>query len=142
MVKLWVVSVCVCILLAVSLPVTAQTTSNPPLVRMERQTFDQDTCMLVRNDGQFHLERLAPGMGQNRIYEGTLPEGALSELQKILDTDDFKNLTQAKIQMALVGEDRDQLLVAVDRNGSWESLHFTSGGSRKPFKNTIDPLVK
>ena len=98
--------------------------------------------MLVRNDGQFHLERLAPGMGQNRIYEGTLPEGALSELQKILDTDDFKNLTQAKIQMALVGEDRDQLLVAVDRNGSWESLHFTSGGSRKPFKNTIDPLVK
>jgi len=98
--------------------------------------------MLIRNDGQYHLERLAPGMGQSRIYEGTLPESAMSDLQKILNTDDMRSLTQAKIHMALVGEDRDQLLVAIDRDGSWQSLHFTSGASRKPFKNTIDPLVK
>jgi hypothetical protein len=118
------------------------TGSSTPLVRMERQTYDQDVCVLVRESGQFHMERLAPGMGQSRIYEGTLPDSAFSELRTLLNSDDLKNLTQAKIQMALVGEDRDQFLVAVDRDGSWQSLHFTSGASRKPFKNAVEPLVK
>jgi hypothetical protein len=141
--KLLPVIVVVCAVSATSLPGLAQGSgSSSPLLRIQRQTYDQDVCMLVRNDGQFHMERLAPGMGQSRVYEGTLPEAAMSDLQKILNTDDMKSLTQAKIQMALVGEDRDQLLFAIDRDGSWQSLHFTSGASRKPFKNAVDPLVK
>src|SRR5215469_3575993 len=96
--------VVVCTFLVGSFSFAQSSGSSAPLVRMERQTYDGDVCMLVKNDGQYHLERLAPGMGQSRIYEGTLPEASLSDLQKILNTDDFKNLSQAKIQAALVGE--------------------------------------
>jgi hypothetical protein len=112
------------------------------LVRMQRQNSDENICMLVHKDRKYHLERLYPGFGQTRIYEGTLQALPFSELQEILNSDDFKNLTQAKIQMALVGEDRDQLLVAVRRDLGWQSLQFTTGASRKPFRSTVEPLVK
>ena len=44
--------------------------------------------------------------------------------------------------MELVGENIDHLLLAVNRPNGWQSLNFPTGKSRKPFKNSLDPLVK
>ena len=66
---------------------TSATSDSAPLVRIERQIRAEDTCMLVRNSGQYHLERVVLGLGQTRIFEGTLPADAFSQLQQMLNTD-------------------------------------------------------
>ena len=131
----------ICAPIFVEAPAYAQILNlSTALVRMQRQNSDENIGMLVHKDRKYHPERLSPGFGQTRTYEGTLQALSFSEPQQILNSDDFENLTQAKIQMALVGEDRDQLLVAVKRD--WQSLQFTTGASRKPFRRTVERLVK
>jgi len=120
----------------------ADTSDSTPLVRIERQIRVEDTCMLVRNNGQYHLERVVLGLGQTRIFEGTLPAESFSQLQQMLNTDEVKQLSQSQIKMELVGEDLDHLLLAVNRPTGWQSLNFPTGKSRKPYKNSLDPLVK
>jgi hypothetical protein len=121
---------------------SSDTSSGTPLMRMERQTRDEDVCILVRNDGQFHLERVALGLGKSRVFEGTLPGDSMSQLQQMLNVGELKQLSQSQIKMELVGEDLDQLLLSVNRANGWQSLNFTAGKSRKPFKNSVEPLVK
>jgi hypothetical protein len=111
-------------------------------MRLERQTRSEDVCVLVHSDGQFHLERIAPGVFQSRIYEGTFPADQVAELRQMLDNDKLKGATQQQIKMELVGEDQDQVLLAIDRANGWQSLHFPSGNSRKPYKEALDPLLK
>jgi hypothetical protein len=104
-----------------------------PLMRMERQTRNEDVCILARSDGQYHLERVALGLGKSRVFEGSFPADSMSQLEHMLNVE---------IEMELVGEDLDQLLLAVNRPNGWQSLNFPTGKSRKPFRNSVDPLVK
>lgn len=112
------------------------------LVRLERQTRDEDVCILVRRDGQFHLERIALGFDRSRVFEGAFPSADVSELEQMLNTDKLKDLTQSQITAALIGEELDHVLLAIRRPTGWQSLNFPTGGSRKPFRDSLDPLVK
>src|ERR1700680_3397000 len=67
------------------------------LLRLERQTRDEDVCMLVRRDGQFHLERIALGFDRSRVFEGTFPPADVSELEQMLNNEKLKDLTQSQI---------------------------------------------
>ncbi len=112
------------------------------LVRMERQTRDEDVCILVRRDGQFHLERIALGVDRSRVFEGAFPSSVISELEQMLDADELQQLSQSNIKMALVGEELDHVLLAIRRSNGWQSLNFPTGASRKPFRKSLEPLVK
>src|SRR5260370_31204394 len=85
------------------------------LVRMERQTRDEDVCILVRRDGQFHLERVALGVDRSRVFEGSFPNSTISELEQMLDADELRQLSQSSINMALVGDELDNVLLAILR---------------------------
>jgi hypothetical protein len=112
------------------------------LLRMERQTREEDICILVSPNGEFHLERIGIGFDRSRVFEGSFPANSVSELQQMLDNDQLKQLTQGQIGMALVSEELDHVLLAVQRPTGWQSLNFPTGSSRKPFRNSLDPLVK
>lgn len=131
-----------CVLAGLAVWGQTAASDNTPLMRIERQIRVEDTCMLVRNDGQFHLERVVLGLGKTRIFEGNLPADSFSQLQQMLNADELKQLSQSQIKMDLVNEDLDHLLLAVNRANSWQSLNFPTSKSRKPFKNSLDPLVK
>ena len=118
----------------------AASSDSPFLMRMERQTREENVCMLVQKDGHYHLERVITG--RPRVFEGTLETAAITELDPLLNSDQLVNLKQAQIETTLVSEDMDQVLVAVGRPSGWQSLQFPSGKSRKPFKGVMDPLVK
>ncbi len=107
-------------------------------VRMERQTREENVCMLLQQDGHYHLERIVTG--RPRVFEGTLEPSAVSELQPLLNQ--LASLKQAQIETSLVSEDMDQFVIAINRSNGWQSLRFPSGKSRKPYKTTMDPLVK
>ena len=119
----------------------SQTASDSPfLVRMERQTREENVCMLVQQNGHYHLERIITG--RPRVFEGTLDSSAVSELQPLLNSDQLTNLKQAQIETSLASEDMDQVLIAIERPYGWQSLNFPSGKSRKPYKAVMDPLVR
>ncbi|PYX28469.1 MAG: hypothetical protein DMG80_16585 [Acidobacteria bacterium] len=109
-------------------------------MRMERQTREENVCMLVQQDGHYHLERLITG--RPRVFEGTLGSPAVDELEGLLNSDQLTNLKQAQIETSLASEDMDQVMVAISRPYGWQSLNFPNGKSRKPYKQTMDQLVR
>jgi len=118
----------------------AANSDSPFLMRMERQTREENVCMLVQQNGHYHLERII--IGRPRVFEGTLETSAINELEPLLTSDQITNLKQAQIETTLAGEDMDQVMVAIWRPYGWQSLNFPSGKSRKPYKAVMDPLVK
>src|ERR1700751_1818207 len=78
--------------LALTLPCLAQVSGDLYLVRVERQTREENVCMLVQKDGHFHLERVVAG--RPRVYEGTLESSALAELEPHLNAPQIVGLKQ------------------------------------------------
>jgi hypothetical protein len=110
------------------------------LLRIERQTREEDVCMLVRQDGHYHLERVIDY--HPRVFEGELDAAALKDLAPLLGSQQLIDLRQSKIEMTLVGEDMDHVLLAVSRPDGWQSLNFPSGDSRNPHKAAVEPLLR
>src|SRR6266478_4592722 len=116
------------------------TTAVPYLLRMERLRSDQDVCVLVQRDGQYHLERLHPyGI---RVFEGKLPNGALASLESLLMKDRLLRLQQSDIDIPLITGDLDNLFVSVLHRDHWQNLEFSSAESRKPYEEFLNPLLK
>jgi hypothetical protein len=112
----------------------------PYLLRMERLRADQDVCVLVQRNGQYHFERLHPyGI---RVFEGMLSNGALTSLENFLTKDELFRLQQSDIGVPLVTGDLDKLFVSVLRPAHWQNLEFDSAESRKPYEDFLDPLLK
>ena len=107
---------------------------------MERMRAAEDTCVLLRGDGQYQLERLFAD--RTDIFEGSIPPAELQELQHVLDSDELFHLKQEKISAPLIHYDFDQLLVGVLRPGYWQNLRFPDSESRKAYRQSLDPLLK
>src|SRR4051812_8630577 len=97
-------------------------TDNPYLMRMERQTHDENVCMLVQQNGRFRLERIITG--RTRVFEGTLDSASVNELVPLLNSSELTNLRQNQIESMLVSEDMDAVIIAVLRPTGWQSLNF------------------
>jgi len=112
----------------------------PYLLRMEQLQADKDVCVLVRRDGQYHLERLHPyGMG---VSEGKLSNGELASLETLLTKDRLFQLQQSDLAGPNAAENLDKLFVSVLRPGHWQNLEFDSARSRKPYEEFLSPLLK
>jgi len=118
----------------------SQDTAGIYLARMEHQTREEDVCILVLKDGRYHLERAA--MGRVRVFDGTLGSPALTELEPLLAVNRLVDLKQSQIESTPVGEDIDQAMITISRPNGPQTLTFSSGKSRKPFKSEIDPILK
>lgn len=128
-----------CILILSSL-CQSQDADSPYPVRMERQTHEEDVCMLVQKDGHYRLERTA--LGRSRVFIGTLDSSALTELEPLLTANRLVDLKQSQIETTPGGGDIDQVMITITRPNGRQTLTFSSGKSRKPFKTEIDPILK
>src|SRR5882672_777462 len=126
--------------LVLAIPCLAQVGGSPYLVRMERQTREENVCMLVQKDGHYHLERTVAG--HPRVFEGTLEPPNLAELEPHLNAQEIIDLKPTQIEGASPGEDVDQVMITIPRPTGWQKLIFPSSKSRKPFKTDMDPILK
>jgi hypothetical protein len=110
------------------------------LMRLERLRRDQDVCVLVRGDGQYHSEVLYPA--KTEIFEGVLREDELRDLVKTLSQDRLFQLQQKDIRTPLLASGRDQITLSVLRPGYWQNLSFPSAESRASVSDLLDPLLK
>lgn len=109
------------------------------LLRMERMLANENQCVLLRGDGQFHFEGEVRDSMQ--IFEGTVSPADLQKVEHLVNSDEILQLSQEKIAAPLIGFP-DELFVSVARPGHWQNLRFPTPDTRKPFRESLDPLLK
>ena len=118
----------------------AQRPEDEVLVRMQRVRRDENVCVLVKRSGEYELEKIYPA--KSEVYAGTLPAAGISELERSLNSDDLRRLSQKQISLPPGTESLEQLYFAIRRQEGWQRLTFSTTESRKPFANFLDPLTK
>jgi hypothetical protein len=133
-------------LLVLCLPLSGQNTAGsalaayPYLLHLETMNFDQQVCVLLQRDGEFHLEEEKGD--HTKVFEGSLSDGELLEIKKLIDDDQLRILTQKQIVPPSANILMDELHVDVFRGDHWQDLFFLDVSSRKPFDRSIAPLVR
>ena len=117
-----------------------ETGASTYLLRLERAHYLQSVCVLLRGNGQYHLERHNPQ--KIRIFEGSLHDDELRNVVHIVSGDRLFNLEQKQIPDLMLKADNDQVILEVHRPGSWQQLIFPDSASRQPFRDAMDPLLK
>jgi hypothetical protein len=103
---------------------------------------EENTCVLLRGDGQYHYERLHTRTQRYDVFEGSLAADDLQAIQKVISGDELFSLTQNKIPAPIFQRGHDEVLLSVLRPGSWQNLTFSSPDTRAPFHQSMDYLVK
>ena len=117
-----------------------QSDTTHPLIRMERIQPGEAICVLVSSDGNYRLEKLY--RSKNELYVGTISSGALTELRNLISVAPLPNLSQRDVHTPLVTDTFDELDLAILREKGWQQLKFGSPEGRKPYKESLDPLLR
>ena len=127
--------------LVTGIPVSAQDEPAGPayLLRLERMRLDGNVCVLVRSDGQYHLER--SDWEHTDVFEGDLPEQDLHNLEHWVGENELFDLTQERIVAPLFPGPKDQFALGVNRPGHWQNLLFPSPSTWRPFTQSVVPLA-
>ena len=107
---------------------------------MERLQPGEDVCVLVAEDGNYRLEKLFRSKAE--LYVGSLDAAQVEELHAMLAADTLATMSQADIHHPLVTDTLDRLELAAWRADRWQELKFFSADSRKPFRASLDPLLR
>jgi hypothetical protein len=123
-----------------------QSTANAPpgklryLLRISRATPHLDTCVLLRGDGNYHLERDRDDATE--VYEGEVAAEELSKLQQWLDNEQLRKLTNDQIVAPLVVRSVESLQINIFREDHVQYLLFPSIDSQSPFHESLAPLLE
>src|SRR3989442_15970668 len=119
---------------------TSQTGAIPYFLRLERLRPYVDVCILVRSDGQYHLEILE--REKIRILEGTLSTTVLDGLKQTASSEKLIELQQQDIRTPLVESGKDEGLVSNLRLGRWQKLKISGEPTHGPYREVIEPFLK
>lgn len=107
---------------------------------MERVQSGEAVCALISDDGSYRLEKVM--QNKNEMYMGTIDPSRLDQLRKLLANQQLNGLSQADIHKPLITDTADDVQLAIRRDAGWQELLFLSPASRKPFKESLDPLLR
>jgi hypothetical protein len=134
------------LLIGLVLPALPQTTAGTPLdkypylLRISRVVPHLDTCVLLRQDGGYHLER--DHDESTEVYEGEVSGDELSKLHGWLEDEQLRRLTRDQIMTPLVITKVESLQINIFRGDHWQDLLFPSSESQMPFRESLSPLLE
>jgi len=143
--KLIFVAGCFFTVTTVSLRAQLITSSQPTndaayLMRLERVRRGLDLCVMVRGNGEYHLERHTSDKA--RIFEGNLNADETRQLIRIVSADQLYDLEQTQISDPMLRSEFDQVFLSVLRPiDSWQKLSFPDPQSREPYRESLVPLL-
>jgi hypothetical protein len=111
----------------------------PYLLRMSRVIPHLESCVLLRRDGGYHLER--DHDESSDVYEGELSAEELARLQHWVDDEQLQALTRDQIVTPLVSQAEDEVQINIFRSDHWQDLLFLSSESRAPI-HALAPLLE
>ena len=121
-------------------PMTPAAANYPYLLHLETMNFDDQACVLLRRDGQFHLEHERGS--RTKIFEGVLSQPKMQEVQTLINDPMLRQLTEKQIVAPTGAIMLDELHVDIFRGDRWQDLFFVDDSSRRPFEHSIAPLVR
>jgi hypothetical protein len=115
--------------------------SAPPsyLMRLVHAHTYENVCVLVRGDGQYHLERETAA--KTDIFEGRLPLSELQRVEHFLAANELFELAEDKALKPASAGDSVQVILSVHRPGRWQNLTFPTPASWESFHESVVPLV-
>jgi hypothetical protein len=115
--------------------------STPPayLMRLVHAHTYENVCVLVRGDGQYHLERETAQ--KTDIFEGTLPLPELQRVEHLLSANELFELAEDKTLKPASAGASVQVILSVHRPGRWQNLTFPTPASWESFHESVVPLV-
>jgi hypothetical protein len=119
---------------------SAKAQSTPGIVRIERMESGEAVCALVQDDGGYRLEKLF--QAKTEMYTGFLDSTAVGQLHSLLANEQLVKLSQQDIRDPLISDSFEHLQLDIWRGQAWQELLFTAPASRKPFKESLDPLMR
>jgi hypothetical protein len=117
----------------------AQGATYQPFFRIERLKTGEDLCVLVAEDGNYHMERYYPP--KTEIYVGVLDTAQIAQIHAMLAAGLLPSLSQAEIQNPLVSREMEIVQLNIMGKNGWRQLRFTAPESRKPYRASLDPLL-
>ena len=109
-------------------------------MRLERVRRGLDLCVMVRGNGEYHLERHTSDKA--RIFEGNLNADETRQLIRIVSADQLYDLEQTQISDPMLRSEFDQVFLSVLRPiDSWQKLSFPDPQSREPYRESLVPLL-
>jgi hypothetical protein len=112
---------------------------SPYLVRVHRATPGNTICVLLRHDGQFHLE--TSHRDRTKVLEGSLPSAELLKVQRMLDSDGLPRLSQDKPASPKTTHVSEILQISIFRTDHWQNLVFVDDNGSQPVPRSLGPLV-
>ena len=110
------------------------------LMRLVHAHNYENVCVLVRGDGQYHLERETAQ--KTEVFEGTLVLADLQRIERLLSAEELFELTEDKILKPPLAEHDVQLILSVHRPGHWQNLTFPQASSWELYHESVLPLVQ
>jgi hypothetical protein len=131
--------------LLLGIPAWAQSPADPStapsyLMRLVHAHNYENVCVLVRADGQYHFERETAQ--KTDIFEGTLAQAEMQQLEHLLTAQELFELTEDKIAKSAVDEHAVQVILSVHRPGHWQNLTFPQASSWESYHESVLPLVQ
>lgn len=119
----------------------ANTESSSYLMRIQRTTPRSAICVLLRHDGQFHLETTHDD--RIRVMEGSLPGSELLKVQQMLDSHGLPQLSSEKLASPSTTRPFGLLQISIFRSDHWQNLILTTDkDSRTEIRRSLNPLLK
>jgi hypothetical protein len=111
----------------------------PYLLRLQRTIPGSASCVLLRNDGQFHLEQTHGD--RTKVFEGTVSSSKLLEVQRILNEHGVPLLSQENPNSPGTTHVSEILQVSIFRIDHWQNLVFISNNSSQTVPTSLEPLT-
>ncbi len=119
----------------------ASTEISSYLMRIQRTTPRSAICVLLRHDGQFHLETTRDD--RIKVMEGSLPGSELLKVQQMLNSDGLPRLSSEKLSSPRTTRPFEVLQISIFRNDHWQNLIFTTDNdSQTETRRSLNPLLK
>ncbi len=110
------------------------------LLRLERVRNRQGVCVLLRGNGQYHLEHHTAE--KVRVFEGNLDSDETIQLVRIVSADQLYRLGRKQITDPMLKVDDDEVILAVLRPQEiWQQLFLPDSQSRDPYRESLVPLL-
>jgi hypothetical protein len=133
------------VLIAGAVPAFSQTQapgdsgSFPYLLRIQRTTPEAVVCVLLRRDGQFHLE--TSHGDHTKVFEGLLPSSKLQKVRVMLDNDGLPRLPQTPSNSPGAISASEILQVSIFRTDHWQNLVFVADAGAQSIPHSMNPLL-
>jgi hypothetical protein len=109
------------------------------LLRLERVREKEGLCVMLRGDGQYHVERDTGS--RTTVVEGTLDARILTDIFHIASGDQLLVLKQSQISIKTLRSAQDRVILEIHRPGYWQLLLFPDPSARLPYQESMDPLL-